>query len=241
MSSCQLFVPVFVNTGKSIGGRNRTLVTRVWNPVRNHCSPTWPECGQKKRAACCRMPGSDGSWEDLPLEITQVGRPCSGSARSELVIEGVVAARIAGTPGKYADEAMALATPSSGSLAVHGDLLGLLVLAGISLTQLPHNQVNAFPDQLFPLLFPAPPTHPPTHVPTRRPPADSALRPCANPPPRRAPEPPPDQASRRTLDTARRSRSFSYPIRNHPHPPATLLPRPPGHRRLSSVGRASHS
>src|ERR1700754_3849217 len=49
MSSCQLIVPVFVNTGKSIGGRSRTLVTRVWNPVRNHCAPTYPhQRGTKK-------------------------------------------------------------------------------------------------------------------------------------------------------------------------------------------------
>jgi len=87
---------------------------------------------QKKRAAWCRMPGSDGSLGDLPLEITQVGRLLAGSARSRAGgSRRRLHARIAGTPTKPWGFA---AMPSSGCVRRTRCLLGFVVLAGISLT-----------------------------------------------------------------------------------------------------------
>src|SRR6266540_6154749 len=61
MSSCQLFESAFVNADKSIGGRNRTLMTRVWNPVRNHCAPTW-WCYKRKEPPGAGCPAQTAPW-----------------------------------------------------------------------------------------------------------------------------------------------------------------------------------
>ena len=131
MSSCQLFVPVFVNTGKSIGGRNRTLVTRVWNPVRSHCAPTWMKRAKKKEPPAAGHPAQTAPGRISRSEITQVGRPHAGSARWRAGGSRCLRARIAGMPTKPWGQA---AMPFSGSACRTRCLLEVVVLAGISLT-----------------------------------------------------------------------------------------------------------
>ncbi len=106
-------------------------MTRVWNPVRNHCAPTW-WCYKRKEPPGAGCPAQTAPWGDLPLEITQVGRLLAGSARSRAGgSRRRLHARIAGTPTKPWGFA---AMPSSGCVRRTRCLLGFVVLAGISLT-----------------------------------------------------------------------------------------------------------
>lgn len=142
-----LFVPVFVNTGNSIGGRSRTLVTRVWNPVRNHCAPTWPVTGQKKRAACCRYPAQTAPG-GLSTRRSPRRTACT-QARLDaelVVIDGAVAhgsqacrqSHAAGPPG-FSRVLRAVHDVSSGSWSLR-ELV----------SPIPADQVNAFPGTIVP-------------------------------------------------------------------------------------------
>jgi hypothetical protein len=205
------------------------------------------------------MPGSDGSWDDLPLEITQADRPHSGSAPRRAGDRRRLRARIAGTPTR---PWWLAAMPFSGSVRRTRSLLRSVVLAGISLThpsqgsqrisQINHSRANS---HHFRRTTPTPGSpRPPYHLRpaqvasagTRRttyplhratpyaPTSGRATYPvgprdavradsgCATPYTRlRRRLRPPSGASNRHL--------LRYPIRKHPHPAATLLPRPPGH------------
>ena len=144
-----------MNTGESIGGRNRTLVTRVWNPVRNHCAPTW-ETGKEKGAACAGCPAQTAPGRLSREEITQVGRPHSGSARPRAGGRRRLHARIAGMPTKPWGLA-AMSFP--GSACRTRCLLGVVVRAGISLTHPARSSQRISRLNCSPVSFPAHPTY----------------------------------------------------------------------------------
>jgi len=88
---------------------------------------------KRKEPPGAGCPAQTAPWEDLPLEITQAGRPHAGSARSRAGSRRRLLARIAGTPTKPWGFA---AMPSSGFARRTPCLLAFVVLAGISLTHL---------------------------------------------------------------------------------------------------------
>ena len=200
--------------------------------------------GQKKRAACAGHPAQTAPWDDLPTEITQVGRPNAGSARCRAGGSRHQCARIAGTPTKPWGCA---AMPSSGCVLRTRSLLGLWFLAGNSLAHpLQTSQricrIICSRLHLLPLRRAPPSPGSPSSSPALSTPAARSTR---RPGPSAAPGAPAVP------------HDYRPPRSAHHHPPVVpsvpirfgITPTLPLHsclgaratRRLSSVGRASHS
>jgi len=187
--------------------------------------------GIEKGAACCRLPGSDGPWEHLPLRRSP---RWTAHIRAQFTLERVVDGVVAHGSQARRQSHDALPPCLSGvPCAVHDRSSMVIVLAGISLTH-PTTEVNAFPKPFVPTIL-APPARRTPRSTGSIPPYAGAL--CVG---------------RRTIVSGRSRRQSAgrlqtaitpsprhpechptpagrYPIRNLPHPPATLLPRPQCH------------
>lgn len=142
MSSCQLFVPVSVNTGKhrwrESNPRNAGLESGS-QPLHTGDGPMF---GQKKRAACCRYPAQTAPG-GLPSRRSSRR---TARIRAELVVEGLIAhgtqarrqSRAAGPPGFVQDVR-----------SVHDLSSGFLFSPEI-VSPNTYAQVNAFPAPFVP-------------------------------------------------------------------------------------------
>ena len=186
---------------------------------------------KKKEPSAAGHPAQTAPGRISRSEITQVGRPHAGSARCRAGGRRCLRTRIAGMPTKPWGQA---AMPFSGSACRTRCLLDVVVVAGISLTHptQPSQRIcrfNCSRTYLPPTATYAVPLRFLTHADAQALklrahsdlPTPQVLRPTPSPRPLHGPPPP-------TYDPEG-SHPAGYPIRNHPHPPATLLPRRPRH------------
>ena len=143
-------------------------MTRVWNPVRNHCAPTWGEDKTKE------PPAAGCPAQTAPGELSTRRSP-SGAARTraQLIGELVVVER-AFMYGSQARRQSQRASPPGlprVAHAVHDVLLVVVVVVSRELVSLIYQTKSThFPPHLFRRLFPAHPTYaaPPRFPPTVR-------------------------------------------------------------------------